>query len=62
MGVRVPLRLPSAVMKTTSANSIRNPYAILASKRKAGKIRPKKEKRQNGKNKQQEYLADANQD
>jgi hypothetical protein len=57
MGVRVPLR--QAVMKTTP--SIRNPYAILAGKRKAGKIRPRKEKRQNGKNKQREYLSDSDQ-
>jgi len=41
-------------MKTN--NSSRNPYALLAKKRKAGKIRAKNEKRQNGKNKQQEYL------
>lgn len=36
----------------------RNPYAILAKKRKAGEIRPKKEKRKNGKNKQKEYLSE----
>jgi hypothetical protein len=35
---------------------IRNPFAINAKKRKAGKIRSKKEKRQNGKNEQQELL------
>lgn len=34
----------------------RNPFAIPAKARKAGKMRSKKEKRQNGKNKQQEYL------
>ena len=36
----------------------RNPYAILAKKRKAGEIRPKKEKRKNGKNKQREFLSE----
>jgi len=36
--------------------SPRNGFAIPAKKRKAGEIRSKKEKRQNGKNKQQEYL------
>jgi len=46
-------------MKTTP--SIRNPYAMLAGKRKAGKIRPRKEKRLNGKNKQREYLSDSDQ-
>jgi hypothetical protein len=48
-------------MKKDSPNSIRNPYATLAKKRKAGKIRPKNEKRQNGKNKQREYLSDSDQ-
>lgn len=46
-------------MKTTPAITIRNPYASLAKKRKAGRIRPKSEKRQNGKNKQREYLSDS---
>jgi hypothetical protein len=36
----------------------RNPYAVLAKKRKAGEIRSKKEKRKNGKNKQKEYLSE----
>lgn len=35
---------------------IRNPFVLPAKKRKAGKIRSKKDKRKNGKNKQQEYL------
>jgi len=39
-------------------STTRNPYAILAKKRKAGEIRPKKEKRKNGKNKQKEYLSE----
>jgi hypothetical protein len=34
----------------------RNAYALLAKKRKSGKIRSRKEKRKNGKNKQQEFL------
>ena len=34
----------------------RNPYAIAAKKRKAGVVIPKKDKRKNGKNKQQELL------
>ena len=49
-------------MKKDSAKTTRNPYAILAAKRKAGAIRPRKEKRKNGKNKQREYLRDADQD
>lgn len=39
--------------KTTST---RNEFAVPAMNRKAGKIRSRKEKRKNGKNKQQEYL------
>jgi hypothetical protein len=46
------------VMKKKTSS--RNPYAILAKKRKSGKIRPKSEKRQNGKNKQQEFLKEVN--
>lgn len=34
----------------------RNPYAVAAKKRKAGVVRPKKDKRKNGKNEQQELL------
>ena len=41
-------------MKTTDAT--RNPYAIPAKARKSGKIRSKKDKRRNGKNKQSVYL------
>jgi len=47
-------------MKTVSSDKIRNPYAPLAKKRKSGKIRSKKDKRRNGKNKQQEFLKEAN--
>jgi hypothetical protein len=42
--------------KKTSA---RNAYALLAKKRKGGKMRSKSEKRQNGKNKQKEFLKEA---
>jgi hypothetical protein len=42
--------------KTTSS---RNEFAIPAKKRKAGEIRSRKKKRKNGKNKQQEYLKEA---
>ena len=38
------------------ASKARNPYAILARTKKGGAMRSKKDKRQNGKNKQQEYL------
>jgi len=38
---------------------IRNAYVIPAKTRKAGKIRSKKDKRQNGKNKQIQYLEEA---
>ncbi len=58
VGVRVPLRLPridNCIVMKKNASS-RNAYALLAKKRKAGKIRPKSEKRQNGKNKQREFL------
>lgn len=34
----------------------RNPFAPLAKKRKAGKIKSRKDKRKNGKNKQREIL------
>jgi len=37
----------------------RNPFTIPAKKRKAGKMRPKKDKRSNGKNKQAELLKEA---
>jgi hypothetical protein len=57
--VQVPPRLP-LTMKTVSSDKIRNPYAPLAKKRKSGKIRSKKDKRRNGKNKQQEFLKEAN--
>ena len=43
------------VMKKKT-KSPRNEFAVPAMKRKAGEIRSKKEKRKNGKNKQQEYL------
>ena len=54
MGVRVPLGLP--VMKKPS-KKYRNPSAIAAkSRNSSGPMRKKKDKRKNGKNKQQEYL------
>jgi hypothetical protein len=37
----------------------RNAFAIPAKKRKAGKLRSKKDKRKNGKNKQKELLKEA---
>ena len=56
MGVRVPLVVPA--MKKPKTVEIRNPFALPAKARKSGKMRPKDEKRQNGKNKQREYLAE----
>jgi hypothetical protein len=38
------------------SDKTRNPFAITAKKRKAGKHRSKKDKRKNGKNKQAELL------
>ena len=38
---------------------IRNPHAISAKGRKSSIIRPKKDKRKNGKNKQAEFLQEA---
>jgi len=43
-------------MKTPAKT--RNAYALPAKNRKAGEIRPKKDKRKNGKNKQIQYLHD----
>lgn len=40
-------------------NKMRNPFAILAKKRKSGKIKNKKDKRSSGKNKQLELLKEA---
>jgi hypothetical protein len=57
--VRVPSALP---IKMKISNSPRNPYSPLAAKRKAGKHRAKNKKRQNGKNKQQELLAEIEKD
>lgn len=55
--VRVPPLLPKQVdMKTPKKN--RNAYAVPAKARKAGEMRPKKDKRKNGKNKQVQYLED----
>jgi hypothetical protein len=45
--------------KKTKQKTPRNGFAIVAKKRKAGEIRSKKDKRQNSKNKQQEYLKEA---
>jgi hypothetical protein len=43
-------------VKKKTKNKPRNPFAILAKTKKGGAMRSKKDKRQNGKNKQQEYL------
>lgn len=40
-------------------DAVRNPYTIPAKSRKAGKMRPKKDKRKTGKNKQREILKEA---
>jgi len=45
-------------VKKKSKNKVRNPFAILAKDKKGGAMRSKKDKRKNGKNKQQEYLND----
>ncbi len=45
-------------MKMTKSKP-RNPYAVPAKKRKAGKMKSKEAKRQNGKNKQTEILKEA---
>lgn len=45
-------------MAKKKTNTTRNVFAIPAKKRKAGEIRSKKDKRKNGKNKQQEYLSE----
>ena len=45
-------------MKKKSKNKARNPFAILAKTKKGGAMRSKKDKRQNGKNKQQEFLSE----
>lgn len=55
VGVRVPLALQIVMKKNTTP---RNAFAILAKKRKAGVVRSKKDKRQNGKNKQKEFLSE----
>lgn len=46
------------VMKTAKTTE-RNPFAVPAKKRRAGKMRPKKDKRKSGKNKQTELLKEA---
>lgn len=43
-------------MKKKSKNKARNPFAILAKVKKGGAMRSKKDKRQNGKNKHQQYI------
>lgn len=45
-------------MKKTPTK-IRNAFTIAAKKRKAGKIKARKNKRKNGKNKQREFLKEA---
>jgi hypothetical protein len=40
------------------ARKPRNPFAVLAKTKKGGAMRSKKDKRQNGKNKQQEFLSE----
>jgi len=47
-------------MKT--ASKPRNAFAVAAKRKKAGKIKPRKDKRKNGKNKQQEMLKEADND
>ena len=59
MGVRVPPGLPDLVIMKTAKTTERNPYALPAKHRKAGKMRPKKSKRSTGKNKQREILKEA---
>lgn len=44
--------------KKSIAKKTRNAYAVNAKKRKAGKIKNKKDKRKNGKNIQKELLKD----
>ncbi len=44
------------VVKIKSKNKVRNPFILLAKAKKGGVMRSKKDKRKNGKNKQQEYL------
>lgn len=45
-------------MKKKSKDKSRNPFAILAKTKKGGVMRSKKDKRQNGENKQQKYLSE----
>lgn len=59
MGVRVPLVVPyqSRLVMKKKTKKIRNPIAVAMHKRcKGGPMKDKREKRQNGKNEQQEYL------
>jgi hypothetical protein len=45
-------------VKKKSKNKARNPFAILAKTKKGGAMRSKKDKRQNGKNKHQQFLSE----
>ena len=50
-------------MKKKPSKKLRNPIAVPAKKRTSGgPMRPKKDKRQNGKNKQSLYLEEENSD
>ena len=46
-------------MKKKKTKTNRNAFVISAKSRKAGKIKPRKDKRKNGKNEQQELLKEA---
>ena len=46
------------VVKNKSENKTRNPFVVKSKQRKGGVMRSKKDKRQNGKNKQQKYLSE----
>lgn len=53
--------LPTILMKKSKKKKkkVRNPHAISAGGRKSSIIRPRKDKRKNGTNKQAEYLQEA---
>ncbi len=57
IGVRIPA--PEPVMKKNPSKKQRNAFAVQANTRgSSGPMRNKKDKRKNGKNKQQEYLSE----
>lgn len=43
-------------MKKKSKNKVRNPFVVKSKQRKGGVMRSKKDKRQNGENKEQKYF------